>query len=309
MAQQTEIITTTGTSGNGKDRKRSLPELLKAMAPAIATALPKHVNPDRMGRIALTALRSNPKLQRCEPASFLGCIIQAAQLGLEVNTPLGQAYLIPFEDRKRGITVCQLIVGYQGFMDLARRSDMIRSIYAFPVYEGDEFSYEYGLEPTIKHVPKLDDHDPKKLTHVYAVVKLKSGDPIFTVLSRADVERYRARSRASDSGPWVTDYEAMSLKTAVRRVFRWCPKSAEMGTAAAVDEAVETGRSQLGAGDPNVVEMLQANDIEIPELEEGEPEPPTPPEAEGKRMRLGKSKTTPASEPANKAPEREPGED
>lgn len=245
------------------EQKSDLKGLLQKMGPEIARALPKHVSADRMGRIALTALNSTPKLASCTPESFLGCIVQAAQLGLEVNTPLGHAYLIPFEDRRNNRVICQLIIGYQGMIELARRSGLVKAIYAFAVYEGDEFSWELGLNPVIKHKPhdRPGREDAKKLTHVYAVAKLDGGEPIFTVLTRSEVEKYRQRSRASGSGPWVTDYEAMCLKTSIRRLYRWLPKSAEMARAADVDEAPETGRAQLSAVDPEVIGYLQAQGL------------------------------------------------
>ncbi len=287
----------TETNGQIVPRKSgpaTLDQLLERMKPEIARALPRHVNPDRMARIALTALRTTPKLAQCTPESFLGCIVQAAQLGLEVNTPLGQGYLLPFEDRKRGVVQCQLIVGYQGFMDLARRSGMVKAIYAFAVYERDRFSWRLGLDPSIEHEPSTEE-DRGKLTYVYAVAKLEGGEPIFTVLSRSEVERYRARSRASSNGPWVTDFEAMALKTAIRRLFRWLPKSAEMARASELDEAPETGRSQLAVADENVIGLLQAQGLPVDE-------PPANPDGE----------PVPESNPANAAPterERVPGED
>lgn len=242
---------------------RSLKTLLQRMGPAIAQALPRHVNADRMSRIALTALNSTPKLAQCTPESFLGCIIQASQLGLEVNTPLGHAYLLPFEDRKRGVVVCQLIIGFQGMIELARRSGLVKSIYAFPVYEGDSFSWTLGLSPDIKHTPMADPGEkPRRLTHVYAVARLDSDEAVFTVLTNADVIRYKNRSKASNSGPWVTDFEAMALKTAVRRLFRWLPKSAEMAKATSLDEAPEHGHSQLSTADDGVMRALQEHGLD-----------------------------------------------
>jgi recombination protein RecT len=258
------------TSGNGQIQPRNqnkqpptLVQMLGQMTPEIARALPRHVNPDRMARIALTALRTTPKLAQCTPESFLGCIIQAAQLGLEVNTPLGHAYLIPFEDRRNNRVLCQLIIGYQGMIDLARRSGFVKAVYAFAVYKGDEFSWTLGLEPSIKHTPGDTDKTDKDLTHVYAVAKLEGGEPIFTVLKRSDVERYRKRSKASGSGPWTTDYEAMALKTAIRRLYRWLPKSVEMAHAAALDEAPELGKSQLGSASEEVLNLLTGQGLDV----------------------------------------------
>jgi recombination protein RecT len=244
--------------------KNDMTALLQRMGPEIARAVPKHVNPDRMLRIAMTALRVNPDLMKCTPGSFLGCVLSAAQLGLEIGGPLAQAYLIPYRQE------CTLIVSYRGMLNLARRSGMVTSIYAHEVREGDRFAYKLGLTPNLEHEPAdSPDREDKPITHVYAVAKLKDSDPVFIVLTKAQIEKYRARSRAATSGPWVTDYTAMALKTAVRRLFTWIPQSSEMMLAAAIDEATETGARQLEAWDPSVTEALQKEGIET----EGEPTP------------------------------------
>lgn len=253
-------------------RSGDLVSLLEKMKPAIAQALPKHISAERIARIALTAVRSNPALAKCSPQSFLGSLLQASQLGLEVNTPLGHAYLIPYGE------VATLVIGYQGMLDLSRRSGMVKAIYAHPVFEGDTFEYELGLEPKLVHKPGAKRG---QLTHVYAVARLTDGEPIFTVLDRADVERYRARSRASKSGPWVTDFDAMAMKTAVRRLFRWLPKSAEQASAAALDEASEHDQSQAEYYTPEVVGILET----IPDEPAPMPIPAGTPE--GRRIKLG----------------------
>lgn len=248
-------------------------DMLEKMKPAIAQALPKHISAERIARIALTAVRSNPALAKCSPQSFLGSLLQASQLGLEVNTPLGQAYLIPYND------VCTLVIGYQGMLDLSRRSGMVKAIYAHPVFQGDTFNYELGLEPKLQHKPC---EEPGDLTHVYAVARLTDGEPIFTVLTKRDVERYRNRSRAKSSGPWMTDYVAMALKTSVRRLFRWLPKSAEQALAVAIDEAGERDGSQSESFAPEVVGLLS----QLPEQATPVPVPAGTPE--GRRISLKK---------------------
>jgi recombination protein RecT len=255
-------MTTIVTKDNGQivprsERKNDLSSLLQRMGPEIARAVPKHVNPDRMLRIALTALRVNPALMNCSPGSFLGCVLSAAQLGLEIGGPLAQAYLIPYKSE------CTLIVSYRGMLNLARRSGMVTAIYAHEVREGDRFVYRLGLNPTLEHDPAdVPDRDAKPITHVYAVAKLKDAEPVFIVLTRAQVEAYRKRSRASTSGPWTTDFQAMALKTAVRRLFTWIPQSSEMMLAAAIDETTETGGRQLEAWDPSVTEALAQQGID-----------------------------------------------
>lgn len=286
---------------NQDDRSGKLANLLAQMKPQLTAALPKHCSSERIARIALTAIRANYKLGQCTPASFLGSLLQASQLGLEVNTPLGQAYLIPYKD------VCTLVVGYQGMLDLARRSGHVRAIYAMPVYQGDEFDYEYGLDPKLHHKPC---DRPGPLTHVYAVARLTNGEPIFTVLRRDEVEKYRQRSRAANDGPWVTDYDAMAMKTAIRRIFKWLPKSAEMARAVSVDESLERETTQTDHFSPEVQTALSALPDDTATVETtgqaapqaiGQPAPPVLQNApDGRRVKLpGKGgKAAPANDPA-----------
>lgn len=223
----------------------------------IQRALPRHVTPERMGRIVMTALRSTPKLAQCTPDSFLGCVMQTAQLGLEPNTPLGHSYLIPRNNRKTGTVECTVIVGYQGMIDLAQRSGRVSGIYAHAVREGDVFEYALGLEPTLRHVPDdAADREDKPITHVYAVARLKDADPVFVVLSRAQIAKRRGRSQAGNSGPWQTDFEAMCLKTAIRALWRWMPKSSEMARTEALEVSADLGSRQ--AFDPAIDDAIQA---------------------------------------------------
>jgi recombination protein RecT len=213
----------------------------------MALALPKHVTAERLARVALTEVRKNPALARCDQTSFLGALMTCAQLGLEPGGPLGHAYLIPFENRKANRTEVQFIVGYRGMIDLARRSGQIVSIEARPVYEGDKFDVSFGLDSSLHHVPDFDNPNrvqPDKLRFVYAVAKLKDGGVQFDVMSRREVEAVRAQSRAGTTGPWVTHFEAMALKTVVRRLFKWLPISVELASAIEADERAEIGIPQ-----------------------------------------------------------------
>lgn len=223
----------------------------------IKAALPRHMTAERMARIATTEMRKVPKLGQCDPMSFLGAVIQCAQLGLEPGNALGHAYILPFDKRekvggqwKTVRTEAQVIIGYRGMIDLARRSGQIVSIDARAVYEGDKFECMLGLDPKIDHQPDWQNTnraDPSKLRFVYAVAKLKDGGVQFDVMSRAEVEGIRARSKAADSGPWVTDFAAMAVKTVVRRLFKFLPVSIEMQTAVGLDEMAEAGLSQQNA--------------------------------------------------------------
>lgn len=234
----------------GAPKEEGLVRLLQKLQPEMARAMPAHLTPDRMARLALTALRTVRDLDKCTPQSFAACVMACSALGLECNTPLGEAYLIPRNNH--GVKECTLIVGYFGMMALARRSGLVASIKAVEVYKGDRFEYEDGLNPRLVHVPSTDqnrDSDSKNLTHAYAIARLKDGgsEPIFVVLSRAQIDRRRKRGGGGDRGPWDTDYAAMARKTAIRELFKWTPRSAEMARAEAVEVAHETGRAPFAA--------------------------------------------------------------
>lgn len=216
--------------------------LLEQMKGEIARCLPRHLTPERMTRIALTELRKTPKLQECDPMSFIAAIMQASQLGLEPGI-MGSCYLIPFYNSKSGKYECTFMPGYRGFLDLARRSGQIVSLVARAVYENDEFSYEFGLKEDIKHKPCMDNKG--QLIAVYAVALLKDGGHQFDVMSKSEVELIRATSKSKDNGPWITNYEEMAKKTVLRRLFKWLPCSVEMQKAVSLDEQQEIGSQDI----------------------------------------------------------------
>jgi len=233
----------------------------------LKVALPRHMTAERMARIATTEMRKVPKLGQCDPMSFLGAVIQCAQLGLEPGNALGHAYILPFEKRKKQgnqwVTErveAQVIIGYRGMIDLARRSGQIVSIEARAVYEGDKFECVLGLDSKIIHEPDWQNPNRSqadKLRFVYAVAKLKDGGVQFDVMSRAEVDGIRARSKSADNGPWVTDYPAMALKSVVRRLFKFLPVSIEMQRAVGLDEMADAGLSQQNSAiiDGNFTEV------------------------------------------------------
>lgn len=231
------------------------------MKQQMALAMPKHMTADRMMRIALTEVRKVPALGQCNIESFMGAIMQCAQLGLEPGSALGHAYLLPFGNGKAkdGKSNCQLIIGYRGMIDLARRSGQIVSLTARTVHENDTFKYEFGLEETMHHVPA--DGDRGKMTHVYAVAKLKGGGVQFDVMSRVDVDKVRSTSKAGANGPWVTHFEEMAKKTVIRRLFKYLPVSIEIQQAVTLDERAEAGIDQDNAsvltGDYSVIDDQQ----------------------------------------------------
>ncbi len=236
------------------------------MQSGIKAALPAVMTPERFTRITLSALSTNPKLQECTPSSFLGAMMTAAQLGLEPNTPLGQAYLIPYWNSKKRCRECQFQLGYKGLIDLAYRSGEVSMIMAQVVYENDEFSYSFGLEPTLKHVPVGKDRG--SAVYVYAMFKTKDGGYGYEVMSIDDVRNHAKKfSQAYDSGPWKTNFEEMAKKTVLKRVLKYAPLKSEFLRAAAQDEVVKTELSPDMYEVPN--SCIEADYNVVPEA--GEP--------------------------------------
>lgn len=230
----------TTTALQTKPEVRAVRDLLsqKSVIEQIRMVAPKHLTPERITRIAMTTIQRVPKLADCTPQSLLGALMTCTQLGLEPDPVSGRAYLIPYGKE------CTLIVGYRGMRELALRDPAIKSIEAHAVFSGDEFDYELGTTPFLKHKPAMSDRDDKSMMAVYAIAFLTDGGFQFEVMSRAQVDAIRSRSKASGSGPWVTDYVEMSRKTVVRRLCKHLPSNSELQHAVTIDEQGETGLPQ-----------------------------------------------------------------
>lgn len=239
----------------------SIKDLIRSMEPQIKAALPSILTPERFTRMVLTALSSNPKLQECSPQSFLGAMMQAAQLGVEPNTPLGQAYLIPY--RNHGILECQFQLGYKGLIDLAYRSGSIRDISAHVVYSGDGFDFEYGFEPKLIHKPAMTDRGTP--IAYYAVYHTKDGGGNFVVMSQEDIEKHRNKfSKAAGQGfsPWTTNFEEMAKKTVLKKLLKYAPLKTEFVRAVATDETVKSSIMPDMADLPNEMDYAEAAEVQ-----------------------------------------------
>lgn len=197
----------------------------------IAKALPKHLTPDRFIRVAVSALTRTPKLRECEPVSLFGAMLTLSQLGIE---PDGRrAHLIPFENRKRGVVECQLIIDYKGLAEMAMRSGVVSYLHADVVCDADQFDENMG--EIIAH--KIDRRKPRgEVYAAYAICKFKDGTAKAEVMSVDEIEAIRRRSKAGNSGPWVTDWNEMAKKTVFRRLSKWLPLSPEFRDAVEADD-------------------------------------------------------------------------
>lgn len=221
-----------------------------------------------MLRVVMTAVQNTPKLLECDRTSLYAAVTTCAQLGLEPDGVLGQAYLVPFKGR------VQFIPGYKGYLTLARNSGEVSSIQAYAVREGDEFSYSYGLEEHLHHVPAEDNED-SPITHFYAYAKFKDGGHVFEVLTRAKVDRIRDKSEGYQafkankikSNPWHDHYEQMGRKTAIRRLANYLPMSVQR--AAALDAAYDAGKHARTDDFGDVVIEGEVHEVEPEQAENG----------------------------------------
>ena len=248
-------------AGNVKlNKSMNIADMIKVLEPEIRKALPAVITPERFTRMALSAINNTPKLAECTPISFLAALMNAAQLGLEPNTPLGQAYLIPFQNK--GILECQFQLGYKGLINLAYRNEQLQTIQAQCVYANDEFEYELGLNSKLFHKPALGERG--EMVAVYALFKLQNGGYGFEVMSKQDVDSYAQKySKAINSSfsPWKSAYTEMAMKTVIKRVLRYAPLKTDFLRAVATDETIK---------DQFSVDMTEIHGNEIIDVEEGE---------------------------------------
>lgn len=224
--------------------KKAMQQYIKSMEGEIKKALPSVITPERFTRMVLSSISGNPKLASCTPKSFLGAMMSAAQLGLEPNTPLGQAYLIPYKNK--GVDEVQFQIGYKGLIDLAYRSGEVELVQAHVVYENDTFEYEYGLEPKLVHKPA--DSDRGDAVKVYAMFKTKSGGYGFEVMSmdavRLHAEKYSQAYKSGYTSPWKTNFEEMAKKTVLKKVLKYAPLKSDFVRGIVQDETIKTEISE-----------------------------------------------------------------
>jgi len=220
-----------------------------------------HMKPERMMRLMANAIRTTPKLGECDPMSLLGGLMTCAGLGLEPNTIMGHAYLIPFRNNRKKITEVQLVVGYKGLIDLARRSGHITSISANIHYSDDEvWEYEEGTEARLRHIPGAQEGDKR---HAYAIAKFRDGGHAYVVLPWAKVMKIRDGSQGwqtamkfgtTDRNPWKSHEDEMAKKTAIRALAKYLPLSVEFRDALTVDG----GKADFAAFAINPADQLDA---------------------------------------------------
>lgn len=249
--------------GSVEQARPNLAQMIERMRPEIARALPKHMDADRMARIALTLLRQTPKLGECTPESFLGALMTCSQLGMEPG-PTQEAYIIPRwnkeadngtdpgsgKQRPKGAMEASFQLGYQGMVKLFWQHPLAAMIDAQAVHKEDAFDFELGTNAHLFHRPAKQDRG--NVVCWYSIVKLTNGGMAFRVMYPAEVERHRQHSQAPNSPAWKSSYDEMAKKTCIRAMFKLLPKSAEIARALAHDETIRTDAAMDAIDAPQI---------------------------------------------------------
>jgi recombination protein RecT len=232
-----------------KENVTTMRQMLLKQKDQIQSALPKGMDSDNYLRVAFSAINGTPKLQLCSVRSVVESVIEASQLGLELDGALGHAWLIPWK-KKDGTYYADWLIGYRGLLDLIHRAGKVH-VAPKIVYVWDEFDYQEGDEPKITHHPKqppkdANPNDQKNIVAVYSIATFHDSKVKDRCLMwKSEVDGVRARSKAKSSGPWVTDYAPMALKSVLRRHSKVLPMSKDekisIRTAIQHDEARDLG--------------------------------------------------------------------
>jgi recombination protein RecT len=243
----------------------------------LAKMLPKTLSIERLLKVAQIAATTTPALAECDVPSLVGAIGQCAQMGLEPNTVLGHAYLVPFNVKRkdnrggeRWVKSVQVVIGYKGLIDLARRSGQIVSIAAHEVCEADHFELVYGLDERLVHRPALTERG--EVMGFYAVAKLTGGGHAFEFMSVHEVRQIMKATQSKGAyGPWKDHFIEMGRKTVIRRLAKYLPLSIEFQTAAALDGMAEAGKDQANTIDGTF--NFVADDAPVVDQDTGEIHP------------------------------------
>jgi recombination protein RecT len=181
----------------------------------IKNALPKGgLTTERYVSACLTALAVTPKLMQCTPSSVLKAFMESARFGLEPNSPLGEAHLVPYGNK------VEFLIAYRGMMKLAWNTGMIKSLDFDKVCVNDKFVYKKGREVTFEHIPNILG-DRGDVVAYYAVAELHNGGFALHIMTKEEIVKHGthySRSYSSKSSPWQTDFDAMAYKTVIRQL-------------------------------------------------------------------------------------------
>jgi recombination protein RecT len=241
----TQALKSLATRDKAETPLAKFSHFMDKLKPQLALALPKHMNPDRMSRLALTAFSTNPELQKCSTQSIAGSIMVAAQMGLEPGIG-GQGYLVAYKG------TCTFVPGWKGLVDLVARSGRA-TVWTGVVRPGDKFEYQLGDAPFCRHVPGDADED-ERFTHVYAIGRVRDAQmPVIEVWTRAKIEKHLKQYNKVGGVHYAkaneNNFEMYARKVALLQVLKYMPSSVELNNAQTISHAAEEGKSVVLEGD------------------------------------------------------------
>lgn len=216
-----------------RTKKPTLPQLMDQAEARVAEVLPAGMDAVRVMRLAKLAIHKNPKIALCDPITVIQCIVDASSLGLEIDSPIGGAHLVPFKK------TCTLILDYRGLVRLALRSGFVDKIISRAVYDGEPFEILQGTTEQLRHIPSVDGPGDNDIVGFYALATLANGQVVHEYMALSEVDAIKERSRAGRDGPWVTDFAAMGKKTVFKRLVKWLDLSPEFTRAIEFDNRGE----------------------------------------------------------------------
>lgn len=239
-------------------------QLFKVNKTRILSGVPRTIggDPSRLLAIAYNSIvYGDPKLMLCTHASLLGGVMEALKMGITIGGPMQESWLVPFRNKLKGrkdskgnwlpdeyALEATMIVGYMGLRNIIDRGRAVLDLHPRAVGHKDDFDYGFGTQPFIRHKPNGPAPlRESELRYAYAIARLRGGGVQMEVLDKMEVDQHRARSRAAKSGPWANeqDYIPMALKTAMRKLAKYVPKSSEiLARALDLDEKADLGVPQ-----------------------------------------------------------------
>jgi|TARA_R100000750_G_C2346535_1_gene96626 recombination protein RecT len=223
MNKQLDIQSAKNESSLTTSKTNKLYEMIRDRSETIAKILPDTNDSSSFVQACMSAIMSNPKLQACQPMSIMKSVMESARYGLEPNSPLSHAALIPYGDK------VQFIIEYRGLLKLAWNSGIIKSIDYDKICKNDSYIYTKGYDPTFQHVPQIDGERGDVIAY-YAVAETLEGGKALVVMKVQEIVEHGkrfSRSFTHKDSPWVTDFDAMAFKTVIRQLLdKKLPKSA-----------------------------------------------------------------------------------
>lgn len=223
----------------------------------IQEALPAHIRAERLITLAMTLIKKDSELAKCSADTMYGALIKCAHLGLEPVDGMNEVSLVAFKGK------VQVIVGYAGLIKLATQNKLISGIKPVIIRENDEYYYEEGLNETLKHIPARGDRGAP--IAYYSVAKMADGNSQFCFMFKEEVQEEMQKISAMKNGRamnvWQNHFDAMAMKTTIRRLVKYLPRSVELADALVMENNTEMGKSNTYTVDD--YKILNESELDI----------------------------------------------